>query len=60
MTKRIIRTKFFELNFIPYLNVGIGYENKEIYVGFLCFMLEIHLWMFIPSKRRKMGTPQTY
>ena len=60
MTKRIFRNKFIEFNFIPYINVGIGYENKEVYIGFLCFMLEIHLWMIIPNKRLKMGKPETY
>ncbi len=60
MTRKIFRNKFFELNFIPYINVGIGYENKDLYIGFLCFMLEIHLWMILPNKRLKMGNPQEF
>ena len=55
MTKRLVRNKYFEFNFIPYINLGIGYEDKELYIGVLCFMLEIHLWMFLPNPRLKMG-----
>ena len=51
MTKRIFRTNYFEFNFIPYLHFGIGYEKGEIFIGFLFFMLEIHLWMFKPKKK---------
>lgn len=49
----MFRTNYFEVNFIPYINIGIGYENKEIYIGFLCFIIEIHLWMFVPRKNVK-------
>ena len=59
MTKKIFRNNYFELNFIPYINVGIGYENKELYIGCLCFMLEIHLWMILPNPRRK-SKPTTF
>ena len=54
MEKTLIRSKIFTLKFIPNtVLVGISYDKPDLYIAFLCFILEFNF------RKAKKG-PQTF
>lgn len=56
MEKRIIRTQNFEINFIPFFGMGIGYHDEELVVIIPFFVFVLKIWSF----GRKKNRPTTF